>query len=177
LIAALAACSSQKDPATAAVKAARDAYKTVDASDMRYAAAEAKGVRDAVENSEAALERAAYPLAIQEATGVPERVAKLKTAIATRKADLTASWTKMSTAVPPFMTAINNRLKGGGGLAKPDAEKARAEMESVSNAWTEAEVAAQSGDVGTAASKAGDVKGALVAMAGKLKMKVPADLQ
>jgi hypothetical protein len=79
--------------------------------------------------------------------------------------------------VPPFLTAVNNRLKGGGGLSKADAERARAEMETVSNAWTEAEVAAQSGDVGTAAAKSADVKTALVAMAAKLKMKVPADLQ
>jgi len=177
VIAALAACNSQKEPAEAAVKAARDALNTVDTADMRYAAADAKSVRDSVDNAEAALERAAYPLAIQEATGVPERVTKLKASIASRKAELTELWTKASTAVPPFLTAVNNRLKGGGGLSRADAEMARTEMENVSNAWTEAEVAAQSGDVGTAAAKSADVKNALVAMAAKLRMKVPADLQ
>jgi hypothetical protein len=177
VIAALAACNSQKEPATAAVKAAREALSTVDVADMRYAAVEAKAVRVSVENAEAALDRAAYPLAIQEATGVPERVTKLKASIAARKAELTDAWAKSSTAVPPFLTAVNNRLKGGGGLSRADADKARMEMENVSNAWTEAEVAAQSGDVGTAAAKSADVKNALVAMAAKLRMKVPADLQ
>jgi hypothetical protein len=177
LIAALAACNSQKEPATAAVKAARDAYNTLNAADMRYAAADAKAVRDSVENAEAALERAAYPLAIQEASGVPERVTKLAASIAARKTELTEAWTKAAAGIPPFLTAVTNRLKGGGGLSKADADKARAEMENITNAWTEAEVASQSGDVGTAAAKAADVKNALLAMGAKLKMKVPAELQ
>lgn len=177
LVAALAACSSQKEPAEAAVKAAREALNTIETADMRYAAVESKAVRDAVENAEAALARAAYPLAIQEATGVPEKVTKLKTTIASEKARFTELWTKMSTAIPPFMTAVTNRLKGGGGLSKADADKARSEMDAISNAWIQAEVAGQSGDMGTAAAKAGEVKNALVAMATKMKMKVPAELQ
>ena len=177
LIAALAACSSQKAPAEAAVKAARDAYNTVDASDARYAATEAKAVRDSVENAEAALSRAAYPLAIQEATGVPDRVVKLQAAIAARKAELTEKWAKASAAIPPFMAQVTKKLAGGGGLAKPAADKAHASLEAASNAWTEATVAGQSGDIGTAASKADDVKSALVMLANQMKMKVPADLQ
>lgn len=175
LFAALtAACSTQKEPAEAATKAAREALNTVNAPDMRYAAAEAKAIRDSVENAEAALARAAYPLAIQEASGVPERVAKLQETIAARKAELTESWTKASAAIPPFMTQITNRVKNARGAA---GDQMRADLSMANSAWTEAMVASQSGDVGTAAAKAGEVKNTLVGLAGKLKVKIPAELE
>jgi hypothetical protein len=176
LVAALAACNSQKEPAEAATKAARDALNTVDSADMRYAPTEAKNVRDSVDNAEAAVARGAYPLAIQEATGVPERVTKLKQAIEARKTELTDTWTKAQATVPALMTQVTNRLKNGGGLAKADADRARADLESANSAWTEATVAGQSGDVGTAAVKAGEVKSTLVNLATKMKIKLPPDM-
>jgi len=180
LIGAVAACSNQKAPAEAALKAAQDAYAPVRAEAQKYVSDQARGIEDGLANAQAALAKNDYTGALTLAQGIPARVAAAQTAISAKKTELTGVWTTLNAGVPQLVTALKSRVdvltKSRGvpkGLTKETVEAARSGLSAAEQMWNEATRAASAGDVAAATAKGTDVKARVLNLMTSLNMQIP----
>jgi len=174
------ACGNSKALADAALKTATDAYGPVSADAQKYVPDQAKSVQDAIAAAQAASAKGDYAAALEQAKGIPARVTDLSAAITAKKAELTKTWTDISASVPSLMSALKSRVdmlsKSKGvpaGLTKDIVDQAKSGFAAANQEWTDATVAAQSGDFATAAAKGSDVKTKVVSIMTSLKMQIP----
>ncbi len=181
---ALAACSSQKVPAQAAVTAAEQAFAAVSAEAVKVLPDQTKDVQTALDSAKAALAKGDYQAALTEAQGLTAKISALASAVAAKKAELVQSWAALSAGLPQVIEAIKSRvdilakakkLPAGMDAAKLDSVKTG--LASITQAWGEATAAAGANDVAGAVAKAAMVKSKAGEMLATLGMPVPAGLQ
>src|SRR5262245_51382126 len=95
LVAAVAACNSQKAPAEAAVKAAQDSVNAVAGEAQKYVPDQFRNVQNALTSAQGALAKGDYAAALTQAQAIPAQVSALQTAIADRKTQMTATWNEL----------------------------------------------------------------------------------
>lgn len=107
--AALVACS-QKGPAEAALKAAETSMNEVRAEGAKYAAEQTKGVMTSFTAAQEAFNKGEYKVAMEIAQGIPAKAKDVSAAVATRKDELTKTWSSLSTSVLPELERAKARV-------------------------------------------------------------------
>jgi hypothetical protein len=184
LVATASGCANQKAPAEAAIAAAETAFSAVQADAAKYVPDQAKGISDAIAAAKDAVAKGDYQAALTNAQALPAKITDLTTAVTAKKAELTSTWTGLSTALPKAVEAIQRRIgmlskskKLPAGLDKAKFEDAKTGLATVTSTWTEATTAFGTGNLTDAIAKAETVKAKAVEVMGLLNMQVPAGLQ
>ena len=180
VLALAAACSSQKDPADAAIKSAQSAYDAVSAQAQKYVPDQARSIQSSLTAAQDAFAKGDYQAALTQAQALPAQITALGSAISAKKAELTTAWNGMSAGLPKMVDALKSRVeiltKSKGlpkGVTKDAVDGAKSGLAAVTQEWSDASAAATGGDLATAVSKANDVKTKVVAMMRSLNMQVP----
>jgi uncharacterized phage infection (PIP) family protein YhgE len=141
----LAACTSSKEPATKAIKAAEDALTASRSEAEKYVPDQVKGVEDAIKAAKASFEKGNFDEALNTAKAIPEKVKEMNAAVAVRKENLARNWAEISGGVPEMLDAIKSRLdelKAGKRLPKSmdktKLERAEMHYEVAAMMWDEA---------------------------------------
>jgi len=149
----LAACSSNKEPAAAAIKAAEDAFNATKTEAMKFVPDQVKSVEDAIKTSKASFEKGNFDEALNTAKAAQEKVKEMIAAVAARKENLAKNWAEISGGVPEMLEAIKSRLdtlKSGKRLPKSmdkaKLEQAEMHYEVASLMWDEAKKAFSGGN-------------------------------
>jgi hypothetical protein len=184
LVAIAMGCANQKAPAEAAIASAETAFNAIQAEAVKYVPAQAKGISDAIAAAKDSVVKGDYQAALTAAQALPAQIAELTTAVTAKKADLTATWTGLSGALPKVVEAIQSRIgmlskskSLPAGLDKAKFEEAKTGLAGITAAWTEATAAFGAGNLTDAVAKAESVKGQAASVMGLLNMQVPAGLQ
>jgi hypothetical protein len=181
LILFLAACgSSNKEPATAAIKAAEDAFAASRSEAEKFVPDQVKGVEDAIKVAKASVEKGKYDDALNIAKAIPEKVKEMNTAVAARKENLAKNWAEITGGVPEMLEAIKNRLdtlKAGKlpkSMDKARLEEAEMLYEAASIMWDEANKAFSGGNPADVMSLATAAKEDAVKAMELLELQMPA---
>lgn len=181
LMIGVAACSSQKAPAEAAIKAAQDAYGPVSAEAQKYVPDQASAIQASIAAAQDAFNKGDFPTAQSKAQAASAQISGLGPAIAAKKTELTTQWTTLATGVPKLIEALRSRVEIlakskslPSGITKETVESAQSGLASATRTWSDAAAAAAAGDVATAASSANSVKTQIVSLMRSLNMTVPA---
>lgn len=177
---ALAACSTAKAPAEAAITAADQAIASVSKDASQYVPDQLKNVQDALATAKANFQKGEYQQALTGAQDVAAKAKGLATAVAAKKDELTKAWQDMSGGLPGMVSAIQSRVdilsksrRLPAGLDKDKFDSAKASLATVTQTWTEASNAFQSGNLMDAVAKAKAVKEKAVEIMNTLGMKAP----
>ncbi|MBZ5535547.1 MAG: hypothetical protein LAO31_06290 [Acidobacteriia bacterium] len=178
---ALTACSTVKAPAEAAITAADQALAGVSKEASQYVPDQLKSVQEALAAAKANLQKGEYQQALTGAQDVAAKAKDLAKAVAAKKDELTKAWQDMSSGLPGMVNAIQSRVailsksrSLPAGLDKDKFESAKASLATVTQTWTEASNAFQSGNLMDAVGKAKAVKEKAVEIMNALGMKAPA---
>src|SRR4030095_3952649 len=106
----LAACSSNKEPASQAIKSAQAAYDAVKADALQYVPEKAHAVETALSAARTSFDKGEYDTAISTANSVNSAVNDLTVSAAAKKAELTTTWADLSNGVPKMVSAIQSRV-------------------------------------------------------------------
>ena len=110
LAALLVACSRDKEPAEAAIKAGQQAVEQVRGEAAKYAPDQLKQLEDALKAAQDNFAKKEYKAALDAAGGLAAKAQDVAKAAAAKKAELTKSWEDMSAGIPQMMDAIKSRL-------------------------------------------------------------------
>ena len=179
---ALVACAAgNKDAASAAIKAAEDAFNAVKGEAMKYVPDKAKAIEDAIKGAKDSFGKGNYDAALTAAKAIPDKVKELSTAAAAKKTELTKSWEEMSAGLPKMLDAVKSRLdilsksrKLPAGLDKAKLDGAKSGYETAVKMWDDAKAAFSGGNMTDAMAKATTVKEKTVEVMKTLGMQVPA---
>jgi hypothetical protein len=178
----LTACGAgKKAAATAAIKAAEDAYNAIKAEVVNYVPDEAKAVEDAINGAKENLDKRNFDAALVAAKAIPDRVKELTALAMTKKDELTQGWQEMSGGMPKMLETIKSRLdilsasrKLPANLDKAKLDVAKTGYEAAAKMWDEAQAAFSGGNLADAMAKAKTVQEKAVEVMTSLGMQVPA---
>ena len=173
--------SGNKEAATAALKAAEDAWNAAKGEVVKYIPDQAKGVEDAIKAAKENFDKGNFDAALETAKLIPDRVKALAAAAAAKKAELAKSWEEMSGGLPKMLEAIKSRLdilsqskKLPANLDKAKLEGAKGGYEEAAKMWEDAKAAFAGGNAADALAKGKTVKEKAVEVMTALGMQVPA---
>jgi hypothetical protein len=165
---ALAACSTQKGPATEAVNAAQAALTAVREEAARYLPSDLQGVEASVASLADQLAKKDYKSVLANAPALMTSISSLSDAVSARKAAVeaaTAEWTTLSADLPNMVSAIQSRLdvlakskRLPKNLTQAAYDSAKAGFDSMRSTWDAATAAATAGDPVDAVAKAREVQ-------------------
>lgn len=154
------ACSRDKEPAEAAIKAAEAALNAAKAEASKYVPDQVKSVEDALKTAKDNFTKGEYTAALNSAKDLAAKAKDLATAAAAKKAELTKSWEELSGSVPKMVEAIKTKVDALSKMKKlpKDMDKAKLEganasLAQVNQAWTDAEGAFKAGNMTDALAK------------------------
>jgi len=161
----LVACSRDKGPAEAEIKAAEEALNASKAEASKYVPDQVKSVEDALKGSKDQFAKGEYTAALTSAKDVSAKAKDLGSAAAAKKAEMTKSWEDMSGSVPKMVEDIKAKLDGLAknkklpkNMDKGKLEGAKAGLAEITQTWADAEKAFKDGNMADALSKATTVK-------------------
>ena len=105
------ACSRDKGPAEAAIKAAEEALNASKAEAAKYIPGQIKGVEDALKAAKDSFAKGEYTAALNSAKDLAAKAKDLASAAAAKKDELTKSWEEMSGSVPKMVEAIKSKVE------------------------------------------------------------------
>ena len=176
---AFSAVACNKGPAREALEEAERALAAARPDLEKYLPEELAELTAAAQDARSRLEEGRYTDALKVAQDLPLKIQLAVGAATVAKSGLVARWKEMSATVPGLVQAIDakvaelaaaKRLPKGMDDARFAA--ARTDIESVTQAWSEATAAFQGGDVPRAVRTAQDVKAKAEALAGMLGLAV-----
>ncbi|HPX02010.1 MAG: hypothetical protein GXY78_06200 [Deltaproteobacteria bacterium] len=177
----LAACTSGKETATAAIKAAEDALSAARSEAVKFVPDQVKGIDDAIRAAKASFDRGDYKEALAAAQAIPDRVKEMNAAVAVRKENLARNWAEISGGVPEMLEAIKGRLdtlKAGKRLTAPmdktRLEQAEMRYEIATILWDEAKKTLSEGNPADVMPLAAAAREDAVAAMKLLELQVPA---
>jgi hypothetical protein len=180
LIVLVAGCASQKAPAEAALKVADDAFAAIKAEAASYVPDQAKGVEDAIAASRDQFAKNDFAAALASAQAIPAKIDELKTAVAAKKNELTATWNSLSEGLPGMVQAIQSRVdilsksrRLPKGLDQATFDGAKADLATATTTWTDATSAFSAGNLMAAVTKAQEVKAKAAEIMTALGMQAP----
>ena len=157
---ALSSVACNKGPADEALRVAEAALVAAPEVE-RYAPEEFAAVSGILGEARAAFAAGRYTEALRAAQVLPDRIAAAAASAAKRKQQAAATWSALSTDLPPRLEALAARLAQLSAAAAISAEKlaaAQAELASLTQAWADATAAYARGDVPKAVAVARDLK-------------------
>src|ERR1700732_1564835 len=169
---ALVGCMSQKAPAEQAVASAETSLGAIRDSAQKYAPEQLQIVDSQLTAMKDGLAKGEYQKVLAAAPNVNSSIAGLKDIAESKKVQADAAlakakeaWGPMSTEVPKMVDALQSRVDALSksrhlpkGVTKDKVASAKAALDSMKAAWSDASNAASSGDFTTAVSKAQAVK-------------------
>jgi hypothetical protein len=106
----LVACSSNKEPAAAAIKAGEDAFNAAKTEAMKFVPDQVKSVEDVIKAAKASFDKGNFDEALNTAKAITDKVKEMNAAVAARKENLARNWAEISLGVPEMLEAIKSRL-------------------------------------------------------------------
>lgn len=159
-----AACSSQKEPAEAAVNGLQTAADAAGPNIEQFAADQMAGVNDAVAAVQAKFGAENYAGALADVPAATALVTTAAEAAAARRAQLATDWAAFS-GMPASLGIIQSKVaelsalpRLPRGMDRAQFDGARSSLESATSLWDEASDAHNRGDLVVAVSKAKDAK-------------------
>ncbi len=177
----LTACSSSKGPAEQAIKAAEAAYDAVKVEALKYIPDQAQAVETGLNAAKESFAKGDYLAALNSAKDLTPQANDLVAAVAAKKEELTKNWSEMSLGLPKMVEAIKSRVdilskskKLPAGLDKGKFDGVKSSFSEITQTWTDAQSAFQSGNLADAMAKAKTVKDKAVEIMTNLGMRMPA---
>jgi hypothetical protein len=172
---------AKKASATAAIKAAEDAYNVVKEDLVKYVPEEAKKVEEAIADAKDSFTKKNFDEAITKVKAIPEKITELTATAKTKKDEMIMSWANMSKATPEMLASIKSKLdalskvkKLPAGMDTAKLDGAKSDYEAAVTMWDEAKAASDAGNVADAATKGKAVEEKALGIMTTLGMKVPA---
>jgi hypothetical protein len=168
----VAGCAGQKGPATQAVAAAETALAAIKDDAAKFLPDDLKGVESTLTGLKDALSKGDFKAVVAGAPALMTSLSSLKDAAMSKKSEFEAAntaalaeWGPLSTDLPRMVSAIESRigvLSGARRLPKslPQAsfDSAKAGLDMMKSAWSEASAAATAGNAVDAVAKARSVQ-------------------
>ncbi|HEX7614433.1 MAG TPA: hypothetical protein VF554_04045 [Thermoanaerobaculia bacterium] len=161
---ALVACS-QKGPAEAALKAAETSMNEVKADGAKYAPEQTKAIMVSYTAAQDSFNKGDYKAAMEVAQGIPAKAKDVAAAVASKKDELTKTWTTLATTLAPQIEQIRTKVGELSAMKKlpkdMDATKlegAKAALADITKISGDAAAAFKSGNLTDAVSKGNAVK-------------------
>src|SRR5262249_3320719 len=181
LIGALAAgCSSEKEPAQAALNIADEAVSATRMDGGRWVPDEMKALESALQLAKDMYAKGNYERALSEAQQLPRKAKDVQAAAAAKKAELTRAWEGVSAGMPRVVEAIQSRVDVlsqaktlPANLTPPKLTAAKAGLAELRQSWIAANEAFKAGNLSDAVAKATAMKPKSVEVLGILGMPVP----
>ena len=178
LAVSLASCASmEKAPAEAAMATAQVAFDAVKDNASKVMPDETKTVQDAFDAAKASLDKGDYKAALEAAKALPGQVKGLADQVDGKMTAMKGEWESMSAGLPAAMASIDgvvSKMKSAPkGMDAAAWDGLKTNLNAAGQTWKEAQAAAESGDLATAMSKAGDVKKVATDAMMALKMPMP----
>ena len=177
----LGACSSQKDPAAAAIASAEASLAEIQADASRFAAEELATVEASVASLKASFASKDYKKVVADSPTVNSNIDMLKSNVSAKVDQnnaAAAEWATLSTDVPALVQALDSRLgtlaaarRLPKGIDKPALTSMQADLASMKTDWTQAESAAGAGNSMEAVTIANAAKAKGEALLERLGMK------
>ena len=172
---ALFAAACNKGPAEAALAEADRTLAAARADIERYVPDELTSLNGAMAAAKAELDKGNYTEALKAAQVLPARIETAVAAANKRKGELTAAWADVSASLPGAVQAITDRV-GTLAAAKPLPQgitkdlvvNYQNDLNTITQAWNDANSASPGGDIPRALEMARDVKARADALAGAL---------
>lgn len=180
-VAALAATCS-KAPAEAALKAADQAVASASREGEKFVPEQLKALMDAAKSAHEKFDRGDYAAAKAAADAVVTEAQDVEKAAAAKKDEVTKAWGDLQARVPAMGDVIRAKVdelaamkKLPKGFDAARLEEAKAGLATFDRAWGEASVAAQSGDVISAAEKGRAARAKALELIDALGLPSPAE--
>ncbi len=165
-------CANQKEPATKALADAEATLATFRDEASRYASTELQSAEAALAALKTSLDKGDYKSVVAGSPALSTQLEGLRTTVTAKKAEAEAaseaamtSWTAMSADLPKMVEAIQSRVdilskskKLPKGMTAAALDSAKAGLEEMKTAWTEATASGASGNAVEAVSRAEAVK-------------------
>lgn len=180
----LAACANLREPAQKMIADIDAAIAAASTDAAKYVPDQLNDVQTKFDDLKTAFTAQDYKGVLARGPALLAEAQGLVATAATKKAevvkDLTDQWTHLSAALPGDVTAIQARLdmlgqkKNKKQAAGIDLEAAKSQLSDATSLWSKAQGAFSNGNLDQAVSTAKDVKAKLEAIAGTLKLDLPA---
>lgn len=185
-VALLAACTSKKEPAEAAVARVESQLGEVRADAQQYASESLQAVEASIDRLKEKLAKQEYLDVVQGAGPISRDIVALKKTVAEAKTDAEAmqaaaqsEWSELSASVPPLVEKLQAKVdqisksrKYPKGMDKAAFEAAKSGFESLKTEWTEAGAEFASGQAANAVRKARSAKAKAEELINQLEVQV-----
>ena len=165
LAAMLVACSRDKEPAEAAIKAAAAAIEQIRGDAAVYATDQLKQLDDSLKAAQDNFAKKEYKAALDAASGLAAKAQDVAKVAAAKKAELTKAWEDMSAGIPQMLDAVKSRLdilskakKLPAGLDRDKLAALNAGYDEVAKQFQEAKDAAGAGNLSKAIEAGNAIK-------------------
>jgi len=176
----LLAVACNKRPAEDALAVAGQQLAAAKPDLEKYAPDELASLAATAQQARGQLDQGHYTDALKAALGLPSRIREAAAVAAAKKEQLVAAWAEISLHLPGTVEGLTARVaeleaaqKLPKGMDEAGFAAARADLESLTRAWSEAAAAFQRGDVPGAVRTAREVEAKAEALAGMLGRAAP----
>jgi len=162
--------SAEKASADAAIKGAQAAYAVVADQANKYVPDQSKEVQAAIQSAKDTYDKGDYVAAFEASKPLAGKVQDLGKAADTKKAELTAKWTELSSTIPGLLKEVQKKADA---LTKSHKlpKGADGSLAAAKQAWTDASAAFTSGQLPDAVAKASAAKATLIDLQPTLGIK------
>jgi hypothetical protein len=161
----LMACSSGKNAADVAIKAAEQAVNATKAEAAKIVPDQVKSLEDTLAAAKEKFVKGEYKEALGDATALAGKAKDVRAAAKAKKEELTKKWTELSQGLPQVITALQNRVDELSKAKKLPADitaekfaEAKAGLASVTDDWNKAQESFKTGSIADAVSVATSAK-------------------
>jgi hypothetical protein len=161
----LMACSSGKNAADVAIKAAEQAVNATKAEAAKIVPDQVKSLEDTLAATKEKFVKGEYKEALGDATALAGKAKDVRAAAKAKKEELTKKWTELSQGLPQVITALQNRVDELSKAKKLPADitaekfaEAKAGLASVTDDWNKAQESFKTGSLADAVSVATSAK-------------------
>jgi hypothetical protein len=178
----LIACTSYKEPAEQAIKAAEEAINATKAEAVKYVPDQVKSLESALAAVKDKFTKGDYEAAIKEAQSLVDKAKGVVEAAKAKKEELTKNWTDLSQGLTKMVEAIQNRVdvlskskKLPANLTAEKFAEAKSGLTAAKEEWAKALESFKSGNLTDAISVANSVKEKAVKTMEILRLSVATD--
>jgi hypothetical protein len=178
------ACAGQKEPAQKLISDIQSTVAAASAEAEKYVPDQLADVQSKLSTLKASFDQKNYDAVVANGPAVLTAAQSLATAAAAKKDEvlktLNDNWTALSGELPADVAALQNRLEFLGKKSNKkqakgiDLDAAKSGLADVNALWSKAQAAFAANNLDEAVSTAKDVKSKVQALAGQLKVDLPA---
>jgi hypothetical protein len=176
----IAACATDKGPATAAITAAEAAVNSVLPEASTYVPDQTKSLQAALKAVKDKFATGDYAAATSEAQALANKAKEVADAATAKKTELTKTWENLSAGMPKVVETIKGRVdilsqskKLPANMTADKLAAAKSGLEEITQQWTAATVAYNGGNLMDAIAKGSSLKTKAADVLTMLGMSVP----